>query len=377
MNRTIVQRDKLLFAPGTATTSLTVKAAMLRDVDGHDPDFHEIVTAVRRQILQLVGQPDDRLYTTLLLPGGETVALEAVLRSTLPRGGKLLTIINGAGGERIVRIAGKLSLPTVQLRFPEDRRPDLSIIADALARDPSIHTVAAVHCETGSGLESPLQAIGDIVSRYSRLFMVDASSSLGALPIDQTGMKIHYLVASPTQCLESVAGLALVVAHRKALERTEGLSRSFNLDLLAHAYVADRDGRTPYALPVQAVLALHQALHELDAEGGVAKRAQRYQANAAILTTAMTDLGFRAVLAHEHQTCVVTAFRCPDHAKFDYPVFVRALHQRGFIIDPGRTPRPACFSISTIGQLTPTDMTNLVTAIRAVLLEMDVPLPLN
>ncbi len=94
-------QDKLLYTPGPLTTSATVKAAMLRDLGSRDQEFMAVVRTIREKLLAIGGQSDDALYTVVPMQGSGTFGIEATISSIVPRGGKLLVIINGAYGKRI------------------------------------------------------------------------------------------------------------------------------------------------------------------------------------------------------------------------------------------------------------------------------------
>ena len=155
-------KDKALFTPGPLTTSRTVKQAMLRDLGSRDFEFIAAVRDIRRRLLDLAGVADAG-YEAVLMQGSGTFCLEAVVSSTIPPDGKLLVIINGAYGRRIAQIASVLGIGTTQLRYPEDRRPDLQEIEATLAADESLSHVAVVHCETTTGILNPVEEIGRLV----------------------------------------------------------------------------------------------------------------------------------------------------------------------------------------------------------------------
>ena len=224
--------DDLLFTPGPITTSSTVKAAMLRDVGSRDTEFIEMVRDVRRRLVALAGVSDDS-YTAVLMQGSGTFGLESVLSSTVPRDGKLLTIVNGAYGRRIVQMAKMLGIATVVLEVAEDRTPEIGDVDAMLAADRAITHVSVVHCETTTGIINPVTEIGRIVQRHGRSYFVDAMSSFGAVPLHVDEAHIDYLVSSANKCIEGVPGFSFVIARTDALTSTKGWARSLSLDLLA------------------------------------------------------------------------------------------------------------------------------------------------
>lgn len=176
-------KDKVLFTPGPLTTSQTVKQVMLRDLGSRDVEFIELVKDIRRKLVEL-GQVGLDQYTTVLMQGSGTFGLEAVVSLPVPPDGKLLVVVNGAYGKRLVTIASALRIDTVTLEYAENATPDLAEIADTLKTDRKITNVSVVHCETTTGIVNPIREIGEIVARHGAKYFVDAMSSFGAVPID-------------------------------------------------------------------------------------------------------------------------------------------------------------------------------------------------
>ena len=119
-------RDKLLFTPGPLTTSRTVKEAMLRDLGSRDTAFIETVRRIRCRLLELAGVSQERGYEAILMQGSGTFGLESVVSSTVPRGGRILVVVNGTYGERIVKMARVLGIDTRVLRYEENTPPDVA-----------------------------------------------------------------------------------------------------------------------------------------------------------------------------------------------------------------------------------------------------------
>jgi len=366
--------DKRLFTPGPLTTSPEVRQAMLRDLGSRDEAFLAAVAEVRTRLLALYGLSPGRGWESIPLQGSGTYAVEAGLSSIVPRGGRVLVLVNGAYGERIVKMAAVHGIPAEVLRWPEDTPVDPQAVRTALRADPGLSHVALVHVETTSGVLNPLQAVGQVVGAEGRVFFVDAMSSFGALEIDFEASAIDFLAASSNKCLEGVPGLAFVIARRAALERIAGQARSLALDLHAQWSGLERDGQFRFTPPTHVLMALRQALLELEREGGVSARGARYRANNELLRSGMEALGFRAYVPREQSSPIIGSFLYPAHPRFDFPDFYRRLSARGFLIYPGKLTRAECFRLGNIGQLFPADMQALLVAVKAVADEMGLEL---
>lgn len=366
-------KDKALFTPGPLTTSRTVKQAMLRDLGSRDREFIALVAAVRRRLVELAGA-DPARYTAVLVQGSGTFAMESVIGSVIPPAGRLLVLVNGAYGERMVQIARRLSIEVVDVRGAENAPVAIDALEATLAQDDAITHVAVVHCETTTGMMNPIDAVGAVTARFGRSLIVDAMSSFGAYPIDLAGWGIDYLISSANKCIEGAPGFAFVLARTAALQATQGYARSVSLDLLAQYEGLERDGQFRFTPPVQAILAFHQALVELEEEGGVAARAARYRRNYETTLVGMSALGFRAYLPGLYRSYIITSFYYPDHPNFDFQRFYQLLSERGHVIYPGKLSHADCFRIGHIGRLDASDVENLLGAVRAVLREMEIDL---
>ena len=365
-------RDKLLFTPGPLTTSLAVKQAMLRDAGSWHYEFNAIVKSVRERLLALAGFTPGSGWETVLLQGSGTFGVEAVLATVIPPNGKLLVLVNGAYGERIVQMAQYLKIAHTVLRTPEDAPPEFPAVERALASDPSITHVACVHCETTTGILNPITEVGHIVKKHNRVYIVDAMSSFAAVPIDFTAAGIDYLISSANKCVEGVPGFSFVFCRRADLMATEGSARSLSLDLLAQLKGFDKNGQFRYTPPTHVILAFDQALKELEQEGGVIARAARYRRNNQVLIEGMTQLGFRLFLDPKMQSYIITGFHYLADPMFSFELFYRRLSDRGFIIYPGKLTQVNTFRIGTIGRLFESDIRGLLAVIKETLDEMGV-----
>lgn len=364
--------NKLLFTPGPLTTSRTIKEAMLRDFGSRDTAFIETVRRIRRQLLKIAGVSQKGGYEAILMQGSGTFGLESVVSSTVPGAGRILVIVNGAYGERIVKMTRVLGIDTRVLRYEENTPADIEEIRQVLAEDAAVTNVFVVHCETTTGLLNPVEEIGAAVRERGCFYIVDAMSSLGAIPLNLETACIDFLVTSSNKCLEGVPGFSIVLARRDALLATEGAARTLSLDLQAQWRGLETNGQFRFTPPTHTILALEQALQELETEGGIRARAARYQTSHAVLMEGMQRLGFHTYLSPDRQSYIITSFYYPDDPNFSFETFYERLNRKGFVIYPGKLTRADCFRIGNIGQIFPEDVTRLLAAIKYTLKEMGV-----
>ncbi|MBC8290266.1 MAG: 2-aminoethylphosphonate--pyruvate transaminase, partial [Planctomycetes bacterium] len=369
------QKDKLLFTPGPLTTSGAVKEAMLRDVGSRDAEFIKVVREIRQQLLGVAGVSQADGYEAILIPGSGTFGIEAVVSSVVPRDGKLLVVINGSYGKRIRDIAECHGIESVAIEVSENTPADPQQVRRTLTDDSEITHVALVHCETSSGVLNPVHEIGAVVKELRRTFIVDAMSSFGGIPLNVAEAGIDFLVSSANKCIEGVPGFSLVIADRAQLLASGGAARSVSLDLLAQWKGLEETGQFRFTPPTQVLLAFRQALRELDDEGGVTGRANRYAANHAALVHGMRRMGFREYVPAESQSHIITTFLFPQDLNFEFKKFYQRLSDKGMVIYPGKLTEVDCFRIGTIGRIFESDIDSLLTAIEETLLEMNVEIP--
>lgn len=359
-------RDPLLFTPGPLTTSLSVKQAMLHDAGSWHADFNAVVASIRERLLKVAELSRGAGWEVILLQGSGTFGVEAVFQSCIPPQGKVAVLTNGAYGERIVRMLQHAKIAHVVIRTPEDTPADPVALDMVLLEEPDVTHVAVVHCETTTGILNPLEALGQVARSHGKVFIVDAMSSFGGMPIDFEACGVDFLISSANKCIEGVPGFSFVFARRALLLASEGWARNLSLDLLDQLRGFEKNGQFRYTPPTHVILAFDQALRELEAEGGVPARFERYRRNHAVLISGMTRLGFRSYLKPEVQSTIITAFLYPS-PDFDFAPFYLALSECGFIIYPGKLTQVDTFRIGNIGRLFPADMEQLVATIRTVM----------
>ena len=360
----------LLLTPGPLTTSRSVKEAMLRDWGSRDREFIALNAAVRQRLTALAGA--EASHVTVPLQGSGTFVVEAMLGTLVPRDGKLLVLVNGAYGERMLEIAAYHGRAATALRTPEDVPNDPEALDRALAEDPAITHVAVVHCETTSGILNPLAEVAAVTARHGRRLLIDAMSAFGALPLDAREIRFEALAASANKCLEGVPGVAFAIVERQALLAAAGNCPSLALDLHDQYLAMEGNGQWRFTPPTHVLAAFHQALVEHEEEGGVEGRGRRYRENCRILVAGMRALGFETLLPDALQAPIIVTFRMPADPAFRFEDFYDRLRRKGFVIYPGKLTVAPSFRIGCIGRIGAAEMRRAVAAVADTLREMGV-----
>jgi 2-aminoethylphosphonate-pyruvate transaminase len=364
--------DNKLFTPGPLNTKLSVKEAMLHDMGSRDKEFLEIVKEIRSELLKIAGVTRKEGYDSVLMQGSGTFGVESVLSTVIPVHGHLLLITNGSYGERMRQIAQIYSLRTTLLSYKENIVPPFQDVEDTLKNDDSITHVAIVHCETTTGIFNDIKSIGQVVHDHNKIFIVDAMSSFGAVPIDMKALDIDFLISSSNKCIEGVPGFSFVIFKSDVLNACRGYARTLSLDLYSQWNEMKKSNQFRFTPPIQSILAFRNAILELKGEGGVLKRSKRYQQNYNRLIEGTQTIGLETYLDKKDRGYIITAFLFPKHPNFDFTLFYEKLHNRGQVIYQGKLSDTDCFRIANIGQLYLSDINGLLVAMKEALNEMQV-----
>lgn len=365
-------KDALLFTPGPLTTSLSVKQAMLHDAGSWHWEFNARVQSIRDRLLGIAGVSRADGWEAVLLQGSGTFGVESVFQTCVPPDGKVAVLSNGAYGERMVLMLQHARIPHVVLRTAEDVPNDPAALDALLAADPAVTHVAVVHCETTTGILNDIAALGAVVRRHGRTYVVDAMSSFGAYPIAFNATGPDFLVSSANKCIEGVPGFSFVLCRREILLGCDGWARSLSMNLLDQLKGFEKNGQFRYTPPTHSLLAFEQALDELDIEGGVAGRAERYRRNHETLLAGMKRIGFQSYLPPGVQGYIITSFLFPKDPRFTFAEFYRRVAEKGFLLYPGKISQADTFRIGNIGRLFENDMRAVVYAISEAMEEMGI-----
>ena len=353
--------EPYLLTPGPLTTSLSVKRAMLCDWGSWDDDFRAMTRQIRQQLLMMIDDTDSA-FDCVPIQGSGTYAMEAMLGSLLPRDAKALVLANGAYGLRAAKILHYLGRAHTLIDKGDYLPPRGEEVAAALAADPDISHVIAIHCETSSGILNPIDEISQVTHAAGRKLMIDSMSAFGAIALSSRELHYEALVSSANKCIEGVPGFSFVIARKTLLQSSRGNSHSLSLDVHDQWANMESTGQWRYTPPTHAVAAFLEALTLHQQEGGVSGRGARYAANRDTLVAGMRKLGFDTLLKDRWLSPIIVTFFNPAHDNFDFQAFYREMKQRGFIIYPGKLTVVDSFRIGCIGQLDSHVMQQVVAA---------------
>ncbi|MCR2032628.1 2-aminoethylphosphonate--pyruvate transaminase [Anaerofustis stercorihominis] len=352
-----------LLTPGPLTTTDSVKEQMLFDHCTWDEDYKKITRDITDKLLNLAKVNKDN-YVCTLMQGSGTFGVESVLSSSIGENDKLLILSNGAYGERMADIAKHNRINYVIYTEDYNKRHNINKIKDILKNDKAITHVSIVHSETTSGILNDIEEIGKVVKEYNKIFIVDAMSSFGGIDIPVENYNIDFIISSANKCIQGVPGFSFIIAKKEEILKCKNKARSLSLDLYSQWETMNKDGKWRFTSPTHTILAFNKALDELNEEGGVDKRYERYYNNNRLLIDKMKELGFDTYVDNKYQSPIITSFIYPKNANYTFEEMYDFIKQRGYAIYPGKIENINSFRIGNIGEIYKEDIIKLCAIIE-------------
>jgi 2-aminoethylphosphonate aminotransferase len=348
-------KRNILLTPGPATTTDRVKfAQVVPDICPREEDFGRLMEYVSEELTSLVADP--AYYAAILFGGSGTAAVESMLSSVV--GSEAVMIINnGAYGKRMCEIAKAYGLNFIEFKSSPVTAIDLSCLEHFIENQHGkISHLAVVHHETTTGLLNDIAAIGEICRRHRMDLIVDAISSLGAVPIRMDEMNISYLAASSNKCIQGMAGISFVIADKQKLESLRSNKpRNYYLNLYAQYKYFSGTRQMRFTPPVQTMYALKQAIEDLKEEG-MHQRYARYTRSWETLIQGISRFGLKHIVSPEHHSKLVTAIIEPKCDRYDFTEMHDYFYEKGFTIYPGKLDELPTFRVANIGDITYKDI---------------------
>ena len=372
----VIKRNVLL-NPGPSTTTDSVKMAhIVPDICPRETEFGALMKGLREALVKIV-HGDLNEYTSVLFCGSGTINIDVCINSLVPEGKKVLVVNNGAYSTRAVEVCQYYGLDYIDLKFPVDERPDLTVVEETLKKNPEIALVHTTHNETGTGILNPIREIGSLAHKYGAIFTVDTTSTYAMRPINVHEDNIDFCMASAQKGLMAFTGLSFIVGKKALIEESRNYpKRSYYCNLYMQYDFFERTGEMHFTPPVQTIYATIQALREYWAEGEEAKWARHTRVFNAI-NTGLDELGFRQVIKPEWRTGLVASAIYPDDPNWSFEKVHDYCYEHGFTIYPGKISTTNTFRLCALGAIDEQDIKDFFVVFKAALEKYNIAIPVK
>ncbi|MFQ5907847.1 MAG: pyridoxal-phosphate-dependent aminotransferase family protein [Thermoplasmata archaeon] len=248
------------------------------------------------------------------IAGPAHVGMEALVTTLLGPEDKALVIDNGFFGRRLREMLDAHQVEAFSIHGRWGTPPDLRRVEEVLS-GTYIRAVFAVHSETSTGMVNPIRELGSLTHEYGSLFVVDAVSSLGGLPLLCDEWRVDAAFAASQKCLGAPPGIAPVAIRPSILEAVDSdRVRGWYTNLLTWDRFSEEWGAwhpQPTTISTNVFMAFKVAL-ELVFEEGLERRLERHRTVGRAYREALRALGFTTIPHEEDASDTVTAARPPE-----------------------------------------------------------------
>jgi len=357
-------KKRYLLAPGPTPVPPEVLAAGAEPVLHHrGPDFRALVTRLLGRLQNVCRTQNDVLVFTASGSG----AFESAVVNLLSSGERVLAVSAGEFGERWAATAATYGADVHDLRYSWGETPTPEDVRSRV-EESGAEVVFVVHSETSTGVVSDVQALAAAARDAGALTVIDAVSSLGAVPLETDAWGLDVVVAGSQKALMTPPGLSLTTVSPRAWERCARTTTPRVYFDWAKLRASLESGTTPFTPAVSLVVSLDKALEMLLEEGMEAAFA-RHAALGRACREGAKAMGLTLFSPDEERSAIVTAILTPDGV--DARELVLALRERfGITVAGGHGDlAPRMLRIGHIGYYDVFDITTALSALEALLAE--------
>ena len=359
-----MSRKRYLMAPGPTPVPPEVLAAGAQPVLHHrGPDFRAVMFRTLERLQKVCRTRND----VLLFTASGSAAFESAVVNLLSPGERVLVVMAGEFGERWGALARSYEADVHELRYAWGETPRAEDVRTRL-EETGAKVMFVVHSETSTGVVSDVQALSQAAREAGAVVVVDAVSSLGAVPLETDAWGLDVVVAGSQKALMTPPGLSFVTVSDAAWERSRSAAMPrFYFDW-ERMRASLESGSTPFTPAVTLVASLDVALGLLLEEGLDAAFA-RHAALGRACREGAKAMGLALFSPDDERSAIVTAILTPDGV--DARELVLALRERfGITVAGGHGELGAkLFRIGHIGYYDVLDITTVLAAVEALLVE--------
>jgi aspartate aminotransferase-like enzyme len=362
-----IKKQRLLTPGPTPLLPKALHAMMGSDIHHRTEDFRNIYRAVLADLKEVMGTSND----VLALVSSGTGAMEASVANLFSPGDRVIVCTAGKFGERWAEIAKAFGLNAVVLEEPYGSAVSPQRVIDALKSESNVRGVFVQASESSTGAAHDVRAMGEAIKKTDAIFVVDAITGLGTMPLDIDGWGLDVVIGGSQKAFMIPPGLAFLSVSPKAwaFADTAKLPRYyFNLKKEKKNAAGGESSWTP---ATSLLLALAEALKYVKSMG-MDKLVGNAQMLARATREASVALGLE-LFAPASPGGAVTAIKAPKG--MDSSVIVKEFRNRfGSIIANGQgSMKGQIFRVAHLGYFDFPDLFAVIAELEIILAANGVP----
>jgi serine---pyruvate transaminase len=352
---------RYLFTPGPTPVPPQVLAA------GAEPIVHHRGTDFRAVYASVLGRLKDVFLTdadVLLFTASGTGAMESAVANLCEPGARVAVVSHGSFGERWIAICEQYGVEVQAIRYEWGEVPDAGEVGAAV-RESGVDLVFCQQSDTSTGVVSDVRALKEAVGDAT--LVVDAISSLGAVPLETDAWGIDVVLSGSQKALMCPPGLAMASVSERAFARAKP-SRSFYFDWQRNKRAQDKLDAA-FTPAVSVIRSLDVALG-LILEAGLDAAFEQHVRLGRAARAGIKSMGLELFSPDNDSAAVVTAVRAPEGVEAG-ELLLHLRERHGVTLAPGQGPlKGKIFRIGHIGWFDVFDIASALAAVELSLTEL-------
>ena len=212
-----IKKTRLLTPGPTPLYPPALHAMMASDLHHRTQDFRNVYKAAITDLKEVMGTG----YDVVPLVASGSGAMEASVSNLFSAGDKVIVCTAGKFGERWQSITKAFGLNAVVLQREYGDVVSPADVETALQANPGARGVFIQASETSTGAAHNVEAIGKIVAKTDAIFVVDAITGLGTMPLKIEEWGLDIVIGGSQKAFMIPPGLAFLSISPKAWKHNE------------------------------------------------------------------------------------------------------------------------------------------------------------
>jgi len=364
-----IKKTRLLTPGPTPIYPKALHAMLGADMHHRTQEFRNVFLAVLADLKLVMNTAHD----VLVLVASGTGAMEASVTNCFSPGDRVIVCSAGKFGERWVEMTRAYGLNVLVLEAAYGKAVSAEAVEKALT--PDVKGVFVQASETSTGAAHDVRAMGEAVKKTGAIFVVDAITGLGTMPLDIDAWGLDIVIGGSQKAFMVPPGLAFLSISPKAWARMETAKLPRYYFNLQREKKFAASGESAWTASTALMLALNEALQYIKSI-----EMPKLIANAEQLARATRE-ACRALnlelFAPGNPSASVTAIKAPEG--LDSGVIVKEFRDRfGSIIANGQGEmKGRIFRIAHLGYFDAADLFAVIAELELILHANGIPVTLG
>lgn len=346
-------------APGPSQIPEDVLLEMAKPIIHHrTKEFEAVLEKVRKQLKEVFQTKNEVVLHSSVGSG----SMESAVVNFFSEKDKVIVVRSGKFGERWSEQAKEFGLEVIDLDVEWGKAVQVSDVKKILDKEKNIKGVFTQICETSTGTQHDVKALGELVKKYPQtLLLVDGITAVGVSDIKTDAWGLDVVITGSQKAFMLPPGLSMISVSSKAIEFVQKADLpKYYFNIMEELKMLKKN-QTHFTPAISLIQGLSKAL-DLMLEEGVQNVFERHAKLAAATQAGVKALGLK--LFSESPSNSITAVVSPvdgekvvEHMfkKYGFTIIGGQEHVKGKIFRLGHMGYCSFFDV--LGMLGALEMT--------------------